>query len=185
MSDLIAIRETEALQAKNVETLQHLIERQGAQIEQLAAAVISLDARLAEVTKAAQSVTLSHRQVTQLQGQIRARAAEVCEKNGITDPKASAAFKTAIKKDLLAAWGVSDLHDLPLSAWDRAVWAVGSWSRYAVIKKWKYARATSSTASRSPFPKGEGRTSSVAFGDTFPRGEGKDSDEEGKACSAL
>ena len=169
MSDLIAIRETEALQAKNVETLQRLIERQGAQIEQLAAAVISLDARLAEVTKAAQTVTVSHKQVTQLQAQIRARAAEVCEKNGIADPKAAAAFRAAIKKDLLAAWGVSDLHDLPLSAWDRAVWAVGTWSRYAVIKRWKYARATSS----------------VAFGDTFPKGEGEDGGKEAVKCSAL
>lgn len=146
MSELITIKETEALQAKNVETLRQLIERQGAQIEQLAAAVISLDARLAEATQAAQTVTVRHKQVTQLQAQIRARAADVCEKNGITDPKAAAAFRAAIKKDLLAAWGVSDLHDLPLSAWDRAMWAVNTWSRYAVIKKYKYQGGASCSA---------------------------------------
>ena len=139
MSDLIAIRDTEALQAKNVETLRGLIERQAGQIEQLAAAVISLDARLQEMSKAAQSVTLSHKQATQLLGLIRDRARELTEKNGITDPKAPAAIRAAIKKAILSGWGISDLHDLPLSARDRAVWAVQTWSRYAVIKKWKYA----------------------------------------------
>jgi hypothetical protein len=183
VSELITIKETEALQAKNVETLRQLIERQGAQIEQLAAAVISLDARLAEATQAAQSVTVSHKQVKQLQAQIRARAADVCDKNGIADPKAAAAFKAAIKKDLMAAWGVSDLHDLPLSAWDRAVWAVGSWSRYAVIKRFKYGPHPAVPA--ATFPRGEDRTSSTASRSPFPKGEGTDSDEEGKACSAL
>jgi len=101
--------------------------------------VISLDARIREMSVAAQKVTVSHRQALQLMGMIRQRAAEVCAKNGITDARAPAGIRAAIKKEVLQSWGIQDLHDLPLSAWDRAVWAVGSWSRYAIIKKYKYA----------------------------------------------
>lgn len=112
-----------------------------AQIEKLAALVISLDARLKSMEKAAQKVTIDSRQHKQLQALIRERAAEVCAKNGITDPRAAAAFKAAIKKDLLAAWGVPDLHDLPVSAWDRAVWAIQNWNKYSLVKRWKYGGA--------------------------------------------
>ncbi len=132
MSELITLeRRAVELQERNAQEM-------AAQIEKLAALVISLDARLKFMEKAAQKVTIDSRQHKQLQALIRERAAEVCAKNGITDPKAASAFRAAIKKDLLAAWGIEDLHDLPVSAWERAVWTVQNWSRYALIKKWKY-----------------------------------------------
>jgi hypothetical protein len=132
MSELIT------LEHRAVELQERNAQEMAAQIEKLAALVISLDARLKAMEKAAQKVTIDSRQHKQLQALIRERAAEVCAKNGITDQRAAAAFKAAIKKDLLAAWGVPDLHDLPVSAWDRAVWAIQNWSKYALIKKWKY-----------------------------------------------
>lgn len=135
MSELITLeRRTVELQEKNAQEM-------AAQIEKLAALVISLDARLKSMEKAAQKVTIDSRQHKQLQALIRERAGEVCDKHGITDPKAASAFRAAIKKDLLAAWGVPDLHDLPVSAWDRAVWAIQNWTKYSLVKKWKYGGA--------------------------------------------
>ncbi|MBO7668402.1 MAG: hypothetical protein J6T26_08075 [Firmicutes bacterium] len=132
MSELITLeRRAVELQERNAMEM-------AAQIEKLAALVISLDARLKSMEKAAQKVTIDSRQHKQLQALIRERAGEVCAKNGITDPRAAAAFKAAIKKDLLAAWGVPDLHDLPVSAWDLAVWAIQNWTKYSLVKKWKY-----------------------------------------------
>ena len=132
MSELITLeRRAVELQEKNAQEM-------AAQIEKLATLVISLDARLKSMEKAAQKVTIDSQQHKQLQALIRERAGEVCAKNGITDPRAAAAFRAAIKKDLLAAWGVPDLHDLPVSEWERVVWTVQNWSRYAQIKKWKY-----------------------------------------------
>ena len=135
MSELIT------LERQAVELQERTAREMAAQVEKLTALVITLDARLRAMEKAALKVTVDSRQAKQLQALIRERAGEVCAKNGITDPRAAAAFRAAIKKDLLAAWGVPDLHDLPVSAWDRAVWAIQNWTKYSLVKKWKYGGA--------------------------------------------
>lgn len=133
MSEII-LRETAELQRRAVDDLT-------GQVERLAALVITLEARLRDMERSASRVTVDSRQAKQLLAIIRKKAADICAVNGITDPKAAPAIRAAIKKALLDAWGIADLHDLPLSAWDRAVWGIEHWSSYALIKKYKYGEA--------------------------------------------
>lgn len=80
-----------------------------------------------------QRVTLSHAQALQLQRAIRARAAEVCAKYALPSPQDAAAFRGAIKKEVLARYGVKDLHDLPLAALENAREQIGKFSDIALV----------------------------------------------------
>lgn len=93
------------------------VDRLAASVGQLGRIVAAMMRRMDEMEKeSARRVTISHAQALQLQRAIRARAAEICRQYALNDPQDAAAFRAAIKKAVLARWGIQDLHDLPLSA---------------------------------------------------------------------
>ena len=93
------------------------VDRLAASVGQLGRIVAAMMRRMDEMEKeSARRVTISHAQALQLQRAIRARAADICRQYALNDPQDAAAFRAAIKKELLARWQVRDLHDLPLNA---------------------------------------------------------------------
>ncbi len=112
------------------------------QLDRLTALVISLEARLRAMEKAADAVSVDSGQAKQLLSLIRARAAEICAVNSLADPKAAQALRAACRRQLLEGFGIRDIHDLPARDYERAVWGIKNWSSYALIKRWKYGEAT-------------------------------------------
>ncbi len=112
------------------------------QLDRLAALVVSLEARLRAMEKAADAVSVDSVQAKQLLSLIRDRAAEICAVNNIADPKAAAALRSACRRQLLEGFGVRDIHDLPARDYERAVWGIKNWSSYALVKRLKYGEAT-------------------------------------------
>lgn len=112
------------------------------QLDRLAALVVSLEARLRAMEKAADAVTVDSAQARQLLSLIRARVSDICAVNNLMDPKAAQALRAACRKQLLEGFGVRDIHDLPARDYERAVWGIKNWNCYALVKRWKYGEAT-------------------------------------------
>jgi hypothetical protein len=72
--------------------------------------------RLNEMEENQKKITLTHQDVKDLQGLIRLRAMEYCEKYQITDPACLRKVSAAMKKAVLTRYGVKDLHDVPAIA---------------------------------------------------------------------
>ena len=97
--------------------LENLCQELAAYVQQLGRIVAAMQRRMDEMEQeSARRATISHAQALQLQRAIRARAAEICRQYALNDPQDAAAFRAAIRKELLARWQVRDLHDLPLNA---------------------------------------------------------------------
>ena len=109
MNEIILMPEVAQALSGNVEAL-------GAYLVQMGQMMNRMQKRLDEMEENQKKITLTHQDVKDLQGLIRLRAREYCEKYQITDPaclrKVSAAMKTAV----LTRYGVKDLHDVPAIA---------------------------------------------------------------------
>jgi len=109
MNEIILMPEVAQALSGNVEAL-------GAYLVQMGQMMNRMQKRLDEMEENQRKITLTHQDVKDLQGLIRLRAREYCEKYQITDPaclrKVSAAMKTAV----LTRYGVKDLHDVPAIA---------------------------------------------------------------------
>lgn len=103
-------------------------------VAQLGRIVSTMQRRMDEMERERlQRLTISHAQALRLQRAIRARAAEVCAKYALTTPQDAATFRAAIKKELLARWGIRDLHDLPLAAMDNAREQIGRFADIGLV----------------------------------------------------
>lgn len=80
-------------------------------------------------------LTINHQQAKGLQALIRARAGALCQKHGLDEKRHGAAFRAAIKRDLLRLYGIADLHDLPLFAQQEAMSRIDSWSDIRLVLK--------------------------------------------------
>lgn len=80
-------------------------------------------------------LTINHQQAKGLQTLIRARAAALCQKYSLDEKRHGAAFRAAIKRDILRLYGIKDLHDLPLFAQQEAMGRIDGWSDIRLVLK--------------------------------------------------
>lgn len=83
----------------------------------------------------AMRITVNHQQAKALQAAIRERASALCAKYSLDEKAHGAAFRSAIKKAVLAEYGIRDLHDIPLGCFPAARDQIAAWSSYALVRK--------------------------------------------------
>lgn len=111
------------------------IEKLGRYMEQMAAIVAMLRKEVDTLQKNAQQVTVSHQQALQLQRLMRNRAEEICAQYELDPAKHAAAIRREIRKQLLDAEGISDLHDMPLANREPAAIWIESWHMFSIVMK--------------------------------------------------
>lgn len=106
------------------------------QVRELTAALLMLQKEVEQMKRDnAQRVTVNHQQARGLASRIRERAEALCDKYDL-DPKVhSAAFRAAIKRDVLNGCGVKDAHDIPLRDLELAMQQIDAWTSYALVRK--------------------------------------------------
>lgn len=109
MNEIILMPEVAQALSGNVEAL-------GAYLVQMGQMMNRMQKRLDEMEENQRKITLTHQEVKDLQGLIRLRAMEYCEKYQITDPACLRKVSAAMKKAVLTRYGVKDLHDVPAIA---------------------------------------------------------------------
>ena len=109
MNEIILMPEVAQALSGNVEAL-------GAYLVQMGQMMNRMQKRLDEMEENQRKITLTHQDVKDLQGLIRLRAMEYCEKYQITDPACLRKVSAAMKKAVLTRYGVKDLHDVPAIA---------------------------------------------------------------------
>jgi len=109
MNEIILMPEVAQALSGNVEAL-------GAYLVQMGQMMNRMQKRLDEMEENQKKITLTHQDVKDLQGLIRLRAMEYCEKYQITDPACLRKVSAAMKKAVLIRYGVKDLHDVPAIA---------------------------------------------------------------------
>lgn len=109
MNEIIVMPEVVQALSGNVEAL-------GAYLVQMGQMMNRMQKRLDEMEENQRKITLTHQEVKELQGLIRLRAMEYCEKYQITDPACLRKVSAAMKKAVLTRYGVKDLHDVPAIA---------------------------------------------------------------------
>lgn len=109
MNEIIVMPEVVQELSGNVEAL-------GAYLVQMGQMMNRIQKRLNEMEENQKKITLTHQEVKDLQGLIRLRAMEYCEKYQITDPACLRKVSAAMKKAVLTRYGVKDLHDVPAIA---------------------------------------------------------------------
>lgn len=109
MNEIILMPEVAQALSGNVEAL-------GAYLVQMGQMMNRIQKRLNEMEENQKKITLTHQEVKELQGLIRLRAMEYCEKYQITDPACLRKVSAAMKKAVLTRYGVKDLHDVPAIA---------------------------------------------------------------------
>ena len=79
--------------------------------------------------------TKVYEQAKGLGARIRQRADALCEKYDL-DPKIhGAAFRAAIKRDVLSGCGVKDPHDIPLRDLPLCMEQIDAWTSYALVRR--------------------------------------------------
>lgn len=106
------------------------------QVRELTAALLMLQKEVEELKRDnAQKVSVNHQQAKGLAARIRQRADALCEKYDL-DPKVhGAAFRAAIKRDVLNGCGVKDPHDIPLRDLPLCMEQIDAWTSYALVRR--------------------------------------------------
>ena len=106
------------------------------EVRELTAALLMLKQEVETLKRDnAQKVTVNHQQAKGLGARIRQRADALCEKDDL-DPKIhGAAFRAAIKRDVLSGCGVKDPHDIPLRDLPLCMEQIDAWTSYALVRR--------------------------------------------------
>ena len=106
------------------------------EVRELTAALLMLKQEVETLKRDnAQKVSLNHQQAKGVAARIRQRADALCEKYDL-DPKVhGAAFRAAIKRDVLNGCGVKDPHDIPLRDLPLCMEQIDAWTSYALVRK--------------------------------------------------
>lgn len=114
--------------ALTVPALRESVGQLGQYIMQLGQIVGAMQRRISELEDQQAQVTVSHEDVKGINGMIRMRTEQICERYELRSPESARAVRAAIKRDVLARWHAKDLHDLPRSALGGIGTMIGSWS---------------------------------------------------------
>lgn len=116
-------------------SLQRNVEQLGTYMVQMAQMMSMMQKRLDEMESRQQQVTLTHGDVKILQGLIRSRSTEYCEKYGITSASNLRSVSAGIKRAILTRYGVKDLHDVPAIARQAVEAQIERWSDMRLMMK--------------------------------------------------
>ena len=106
------------------------------EVRELTAALLMLKQEVETLKRdSARQVTVNHQQAKGLGTRIRQRAEALCDKYGLDARIHGAAFRAAIKKDILSGYAVKDLHDIPLSEWEDCIQRIDAWTSYALVRR--------------------------------------------------
>lgn len=106
------------------------------QVRELTAALLMLKQEVETLKRdSARQVTVNHQQAKGLVTRIRLRAEALCDKYSLDVRIHGAAFRAAIKKDILSGYAVKDLHDIPLSEWEDCMQRIDAWTSYALVRR--------------------------------------------------
>lgn len=105
------------------------LENNTSALEQLASAQSIQNDRLAELEKQIRLQTpVTNQQVKYLNDAAKRRARELLDKRGISDQKAVMKLAGAIRKAVLARYGISHLREVPKHEYTVAMGQIGMWS---------------------------------------------------------
>ena len=111
------------------------VEQLGAYLVQMAQMMRTMQNRLDEMEASQRKVSISHRDVLDIQQLIRIRAADYCNKYDIMDAGSVKAIRTAIKRAVLTRYGVKDLHDVPAIALPAVQAQIDHWTDIRIVMK--------------------------------------------------
>lgn len=110
-------------------------EQLGTYLVQMAQMLQMMQKRLDEMEENQKAVTVSHEDVKRINAMIRQRANGYCAQFGLTDPKDATAIRGAIKKAILARYGIKDLHDCPQIALGAVERQIDRWADIRIVMK--------------------------------------------------
>jgi len=93
----------------------------------------AMQRRLDEMEARETQITIPHAEVVRLQGRIRARSREICEKYELTDAESGKAFRNAMQKEMLKKYSIRNLHDLPAAQLPAAERWIDGWSSMRLV----------------------------------------------------
>lgn len=128
-------------------------------VAQLGRIVSRMQRKMDEMAlESAQRVTVSHAQALQLQRMIRERTAAICRQYGLSAGPDAAAFRAAIKKEVLSRHGVRDLHDLPIAALPGAREQIGRYADFGLVMERRRTHGTADSTAGRPDERGHDGT---------------------------
>lgn len=118
-----------------VEAMGKMLENNTHALNQLAATQQIQADRLEALEKQIRLNTLvTPQQVKYINDAIRARARELLDKRGVDDKKAVTKLSSAVRKALLARYGVAALHDIPKHEYSVAMHLVSMWNDMLTVR---------------------------------------------------
>ena len=117
-----------------MQTVGKMLENNTAALEQLASAQSIQNDRLEALEKQIRLQTkVDSKQVSYLNGAIKARSRELLHKREIDDPKYVTKLGNHIRKSILAMYGVSGLRDIPKHEYSVAMQQIEIWSNALTV----------------------------------------------------
>ena len=111
------------------------VEQLGAYILQMAQMIQRMQNRMDEMEAQQKKVTMTHQDVKDINGLIRAAAADYCLRYDILDAGSGRAVRAAMKKAVLKRYGVKDLHDVPAIARQAVEAQIQHWTDIRLVMK--------------------------------------------------
>lgn len=115
--------------------MQQSVAQLGQYLTQMGSIMLQMQHRLDQLEAKERLVTLSHDDVKEIQGLIRNRCAEYCEKYELRDLGSHRAISGAIKRAVLRRYGVKDLHDVPAIARLAVEYQISKWADIRLAMK--------------------------------------------------
>ena len=118
-----------------MQTIGKMLENNTAALEQLAAAQSVQSDRLEALEKQIRLQTpVSGKQVSFLNDAIRQRSRELLDKRGVEDEKAVTRLGNAIRRSVLARYGVGSLREIPRHEYTVAMQQIAMWSDVLTVR---------------------------------------------------
>lgn len=137
MTELISMEPTEPQESPGYVVIrQEDAQAFSRQVRELTAALLMLQKEVEAMKRDnAQRVTVNHQQARAVISRIRERAEALCDKYSLDPKRHGAAFRAAIKRDILDGCGVKDPHDIPLRELELITQRIDGWTSYALVRK--------------------------------------------------
>lgn len=118
-----------------MQTIGKMLENNTAALEQLSAAQSVQNDRLEALERQIRLQTpVSSKQVSYMNDAIRARARELLDKRGIDDAAATKKLGNAIRKAVLARYGISGLREIPRHEYSVVISQISGWSDMLAVR---------------------------------------------------
>lgn len=98
----------------------------------LAAIIEQQEKRIAALEKS--KITINSKQAKAMSKRIGERAQAISDKYSLSK-KSCGSIRTAIRRELMRQYGITDLHDLPVGYYELAGQLVDGWSSYSLVRK--------------------------------------------------